>query len=28
MQLDATTLVLPGQVGTMDHVGNLIITEA
>ncbi len=27
MQLDATTLVLPGQIGTLDGVGNLLITE-
>jgi N-methylhydantoinase A len=26
-QLDATTLVLPGQTGSVDQVGNLIITE-
>ena len=28
VQLDATTLVLPGQVATVDRVGNLLITEA
>jgi N-methylhydantoinase A len=27
VQLDATTLVLPGQVATVDQVGNLLITE-
>ncbi len=27
MQLDATTLVLPGQRGTVDRCGNLLITE-
>lgn len=27
-QMDATTYVLPGQVCTMDHYGNLIIHEA
>jgi N-methylhydantoinase A len=27
-QLDATTLILPGQIGTVDPRGNLIITEA
>jgi N-methylhydantoinase A len=26
-QLDATTLILPGQIGTVDPRGNLIITE-
>ncbi len=26
-QLDATTLVLPGQLGEVDRVGNLIVTE-
>jgi N-methylhydantoinase A len=26
-QLDATTLVLPGQTGLVDRVGNLIVTE-
>jgi N-methylhydantoinase A len=28
MQLDATTLILPGQTGTLDRVGNLIVAEA
>jgi N-methylhydantoinase A len=28
MQLDATTLILPGQTGTVDRLGNVIITEA
>lgn len=27
MQLDTTTLVLPGQVATVDCIGNLIVTE-
>jgi N-methylhydantoinase A len=27
-QLDATTLLLPGQVGTVDRSGNLIVSEA
>ena len=27
-QLDATTLLLPGQVGTVDRFGNLIVEEA
>jgi N-methylhydantoinase A len=27
-QLDATTLLLPGQAGVVDRVGNLIVTEA
>ena len=26
-QLDATTLLLPGQVGTIDRVGSLIVRE-
>ena len=26
-QLDATTLLLPGQVGTVDQYGNLILEE-
>jgi N-methylhydantoinase A len=26
-QLDATTLILPGQIGVVDSIGNLIITE-
>ena len=28
MQLDATTLILPGQTGTVDRYGNLLIVEA
>ncbi|HJU32026.1 MAG TPA: hydantoinase/oxoprolinase family protein [Hyphomicrobiaceae bacterium] len=27
-QLDATTLLLPGQIGTVDRLGNLIIVES
>ena len=27
-QLDATTLVLPGHLGTVDRLGNLIVEEA
>ena len=26
-QLDATTVILPGQIGSVDRVGNLIVTE-
>ena len=26
-QLDATTLLLPGQLGEVDRLGNLIVTE-
>jgi N-methylhydantoinase A len=27
-QLDATTLLLPGQTGVVDRLGNLIVNEA